>query len=89
MCVCVCVCSFVFLFYSCRHFRFSCVGNNLLLDYNESVCFESDVEKMNNLSNGNFYFCYVRVKRARARDIRCLCLCFVVGVLLGRQGSVF
>ena len=34
-----------FLFYGHRHFRFSCVGNNLLLDYNESVCFESAVEE--------------------------------------------
>ena len=47
------------------------------------------VKKMNNQSNGNFYFCYVRVKRARVRYIRCSCLCFVVGVLLGRQRSVF
>ena len=47
------------------------------------------LKKMNNYSNGNFYFCYVRVRRARVRDIRCSCLCFVVGVLLGRQGSVF
>ena len=35
---------------------------------------------MNNYSNG--------VRRARVRDFRRSCLCFVVGVL-GRQGSVF
>ena len=34
-----------FLSYGCRRFRFSCVGNNLLLGLNESVCFESDVEE--------------------------------------------
>ena len=34
-----------FLSYGRRHYRFSCVGNNLLLGKNESVCFESDVEE--------------------------------------------
>ena len=54
------------------------------------VCvFSARILMLDNQSNGNFYFCYVRVKRARVRDIRCSCLCFVVGVLLGRQGSVF
>ena len=35
-----------------------------------------------------FIFCYIRVRRARVPDIRCSCLCIVVGVMLGRQGLV-